>query len=146
MTSLKESPTRDELLHTLERLAPLSLAGSWDNVGLLVESSADREAPVRAVLLTIDLNEAVFQEAIELGVELIIAYHPPIFSGLKRLRRGQGGERRLLEAIAAGIDIYSPHTALDAVSGGVCDWLGACLGPLSLSKPIEANAARPEDH
>ena len=139
------APSRRALCRALEELAPLSLAEPWDNVGLLLESAPDREAPCAGVLLTIDLTDAVLEEALSLGVGLIVAYHPPIFKGLKRLGRADPGQRRLLRALHAGIDIYSPHTALDAVSGGVCDWLAEALGPARSSAPIKANQLRPEE-
>jgi dinuclear metal center YbgI/SA1388 family protein len=119
------------VVELLEQLAPLALAEAWDNVGLLVEPtrlSRDRSG-VSRVLCTIDLAPAVLAEALELGVELVVAYHPPLFKGVKRLRAGAPGERTLLEAIERGIAIYSPHTALDAAPGGVNDWLVEALGP-----------------
>jgi dinuclear metal center YbgI/SA1388 family protein len=110
----------------LERLAPPRLAEDWDNVGLLVDQPRPRR--VRRCLLTIDLTDDVLDEAIEGGHELIVSYHPPIFSPLRRLRASAPGEARILRAVRAGIAIYSPHTALDAAQGGVNDWLADGLG------------------
>ena len=122
-------------LEALESLAPLSFASDWDNVGLLVEPLADASA--ERVLLCIDLTEAVLREALEFDAQLIIAYHPPVFGGLRRLSQGVPLQRSLLGAIRHGIAIYSPHTALDAAQGGVCDWLAEGLGELEASRPIE---------
>ncbi|MEZ4232331.1 MAG: Nif3-like dinuclear metal center hexameric protein [Polyangiaceae bacterium] len=72
-----------EVVQVLEQLAPTRFAEDWDNVGLLVEPADVRG--ITQVLFTIDLTEPVFAEALSLGVELIVAYHPPIFRGLKRL-------------------------------------------------------------
>jgi dinuclear metal center YbgI/SA1388 family protein len=114
----------------LERLAPLAFAEPWDNVGLLLEPVPVRDAaPVASALLTIDLTDEVATEAEQLGASLIIAYHPPIFTGLKRLRSSQPGERALLRCAAQGTSIFSPHTALDAAPGGVNDWLLDAFGP-----------------
>lgn len=66
-----------------EKLAPLSLAESWDNVGLLVEPT--RLKNIRKILVTNDLTEPVMQEAISSSVNLIYSYHPPIFAPLKRV-------------------------------------------------------------
>jgi len=118
-----------DVLSIMQRLAPLAFAEAWDKVGLLLEPVAVAKAPpVAAGLLTIDLSEDVVTEAVELGAGLIIAYHPPIFSGLKRLRASSPAERTVLLAAAAGIAVYSPHTALDAVPGGVNDWLLDAFG------------------
>lgn len=117
-----------QILPVLEHLAPLRHAETWDNVGLLIEPRRD-DHPVSRVLLTIDLGEDVLDEAAERGAELIVAYHPPIFSGLKRLTRSGAGERVVIDALRAGIAVYSPHTALDAAPGGVNDWLADALGP-----------------
>ncbi|HVY27192.1 MAG TPA: Nif3-like dinuclear metal center hexameric protein [Polyangiaceae bacterium] len=113
-----------DVLQCLEDFAPLRFAEPWDNVGLLVEPLPLASAPnVERALLTIDLSDAVVAEARELGAELVIAYHPPIFSGLKRLRSSQPGERVVLACARLGISVFSPHTALDAAPDGVNAWL-----------------------
>lgn len=71
------------VVEELNRLAPLFLAESWDNVGLLVEPSQPKS--VGKILLTNDLTEPVMKEAISSSVDLIYSYHPPIFAPLKRL-------------------------------------------------------------
>ncbi len=130
------------LVELLESIAPPGFAEDWDNVGLLLEPVAAAEpasrraAPVSRALLTIDLTEAVLEEALEERAELVVAYHPPIFRGLKRLTADAPQSRVLLTAVRAGIAIYSPHTALDAAPGGVNDWLAAALGE-GESAPIE---------
>jgi len=125
-----------EVLDELQRIAPLELAADWDNVGLLVEPKPKQQAPLRGLLLTIDLTEPVLAEALARQVDLIVAYHPPIFSGMKRLTQATAGERIVLAAIAAGLFVYSPHTALDAAEGGLNDWLAKAIGPGTAS-PIE---------
>lgn len=122
------------LLAALEAVAPLALAEPWDNVGLLVDPPTPR--PLRRVLLTIDLTEAVLQEALSTEADFIVAYHPPIFQPLKRLAMADARQRVLLGAIAAGLPIYSPHTALDAAAGGVNDWLLGAFGDLAAVRPI----------
>jgi NIF3 (NGG1p interacting factor 3) len=93
----------------MNRIAPISLADvSWDNVGLLIESP--HPYPSQRVLLTIDLTGEVVQESIEKDISVIISYHPPLFSPLKRLTLERPLSRYLLECIRRGISIYSPHT------------------------------------
>ena len=121
--------SREELWKQLESLTPTHLAGSWDNVGVLLDSPKvrGRSSDEEVIWLTIDLTEQVFEEALAGGATVIIAYHPFIFGGVKRLTHQTAQGRIALRAVQEGIAIYSPHTALDAVHGGVCDWLAACL-------------------
>jgi dinuclear metal center YbgI/SA1388 family protein len=119
-----------QILASLEQQAPLGFAEPWDNVGLLLEPVPVADAaPIAHVLLTIDLSDDVVNEAEALGATLIIAYHPPIFQGLKRLRSSEPAERAVLRCAARGIAIHSPHTALDAAPQGVNDWLLDAFGP-----------------
>lgn len=105
----------------MEQIAPLSLAESWDRVGLLAgDSSRECRGPI---LLTIDLTESVMAEAIALRAGAVVAYHPPIWEPLTRITSATPRQRIILRALEHNIAIYSPHTALDAVSGGVTDWL-----------------------
>jgi dinuclear metal center YbgI/SA1388 family protein len=105
----------------LETLAPTVLAEPWDNVGLLV---GDAEAPVGTVLFCVDLTAEVFDEARTVGAELVVAYHPPIFSKLDRIVAPHVAFR----CARAGIALWSPHTALDAAEGGTNDVLADRLG------------------
>jgi dinuclear metal center YbgI/SA1388 family protein len=113
----------------LEDLAPLEFAEAWDNVGLLLEPAGASDSAVVRVLLTIDLTSSVLDEAERRGATLIVAYHPPLFKPLGRVRASHPGERVVARALSHGLSVYSPHTALDAAPGGVNDWLAEALGP-----------------
>ena len=138
------SPPRTvgDLLAAMEAVAPSRLAESWDNVGLLLGS---RAAPCARVLLTIDLTPEVLDEAVDLAADAVVAYHPPIFDPLKRLTGDDAKQRVLLEAAQAGIALLSPHTALDAVQGGVNDWLaeGIAGGASELARAALLEPLRP---
>jgi dinuclear metal center YbgI/SA1388 family protein len=125
----------DQLSAILNNIAPLHLAESWDNVGLLVGNTA---ANVRKALMCIDLTEAVLDEAIASKVDMILAYHPPIFKALKTVTDADTKARIVLRAIEKKIAIYSPHTALDAAEGGVNDWLCEPFGK-GMRRPITAS-------
>lgn len=115
------SATVRSLVAVLESLAPLSLAEPWDNVGLLW---GDEQAAVARALCCIDLSRAVLDEASANGCAFIMAYHPPIFSAMKRVPGGS----LVFDAIRRGIAVYSPHTALDVAAGGTNDVLAAAAG------------------
>lgn len=110
----------------LEAISPSSRAESWDNVGLLVEPSGNPS--VQRIMLTTDLTETVMDEAESLGAGLIVSYHPPIFHPLKRLTQNTAKEKIIVRALELKVAVYSPHTALDSIEGGVNDWLLQGLG------------------
>ena len=117
--------TIKEIISILEELAPLGNAEDFDNVGLLV---GDKTKAVSGVLVTLDTLENVVDEAIENKCNLIVSFHPIIFSGLKKLTGSNYVERVVLKAIKNDVAIYSMHTALDNVQQGVnakiCEVLG----------------------
>jgi len=120
------SATLAEVAAAMDRFAPTHLAEAWDNVGLL---SGHRSSRVKKVLLAIDLTPAVHDEAIRLGTDLLITYHPPIFKPIKHLRINGDEPPALAVALASfGIWLYSPHTALDTADGGTNDVLAERLG------------------
>jgi len=123
-----------EILPVLESIAPLRLAESWDNVGLLV---GDPSAEVSSALLCIDYTPAVAREARAETCALVVAYHPPIFEPLKRVV----AKGPVFEAIRDGIAIFSHHTALDVAQGGTNDFLADILG-LSDRAPMRAPNAK----
>eukprot|EP00128_Syssomonas_multiformis_P014852 Colp12_sorted_trinity150504_noHs@28252 len=118
--------TVNGLTNVLKAFAPLDLAESWDNVGLLVEPSGDPK--VEKLFLTNDLTEETFKEALDEGANYILSYHPPIFSAFKRLTQRTAKERIIIGAIENKIAVYSPHTTYDALNGGVTDWLASGAG------------------
>jgi dinuclear metal center YbgI/SA1388 family protein len=123
-----------DLMDALECIAPPLLAAEWDNTGLLLEGKADR---VERVMLCLDLTPSVAAEALRTSVDLIVAYHPPIFQGLKTLTHQDPLTSVLLNLHGAGISVYSPHTALDAAPGGLSDWLASAF-VFAASEPIDA--------
>jgi dinuclear metal center YbgI/SA1388 family protein len=123
-----------DVLPVLESIAPLRLAEGWDNVGLL---AGDPAAEVSSALLCIDYTPAVAAEARAKGCELVFAYHPPIFEGLKRVT----APGPIYEAIRDGIALWSPHTALDVAEGGTNDFLADVLG-LGARAPLRGPSAK----
>ncbi|KAF9528115.1 NGG1p interacting factor 3 [Crepidotus variabilis] len=106
----------------MERIAPLRLASSWDNVGLLLESPVQRQGK-RTIMLTTDLTTSVLDESVAKDTSVIVTYHPTIFRSVKALTLSNPLQASLLRCAAQGISVYSPHTSLDTVWGGINDWL-----------------------
>ena len=105
-----------DITNYLENWAPLAYQESYDNAGLLTGNPQDE---VKGVLISLDMTEAVVEEAISRGCNLLIAHHPIIFKGLKSLTGRTHVERTVLKAIKNDIALYAIHTNLDNVQSGV---------------------------
>lgn len=120
------STTAGEVIAYLESIAPLHLQESYDNSGLLVGSP---EQPVTGVLVSLDCTEAVLDEAVARGCNLIISHHPAIFSGLRQLTGRTYTERVVIQAIRSNLIVYAIHTNLDNVlRSGVNERIAQKLG------------------
>jgi dinuclear metal center YbgI/SA1388 family protein len=107
-----------EILAPFEKWAPLSLQESYDNAGLI---TGDPKTNCTGVLLCLDVTENIVLEAIKQGYNLIIAHHPLIFSGLKKINPNHWANRALIAAIRSDIAIYACHTNADNILNGVND-------------------------
>ena len=105
-----------EVIQHLEEFAPPAYQESYDNSRLL---TGDKNSEVTGILVTLDCTEEIIEEAIENGINLIIAHHPVIFGGLKKLTGSNYVERTVIKAIKNDIAIYACHTNLDNVNQGV---------------------------
>jgi len=117
--------TIKEITGYLESIAPLELQESYDNAGLIV---GDGNTEVKGVLICLDSTEDVIEEAMKHNCNLVIAHHPIIFSGLKKLNGKNYVERTVIKAIQNNVAIYAAHTNLDNIHEGVnakiCERLG----------------------
>ena len=113
------------ILAVLEEMAPLAYAESFDNVGLLV---GNENATCSGILVCHDALETVIDEAVAKNCNLVVCFHPILFSGLKKITGKNYVERSIIKAIKNDIAIYAVHTALDNHQNGVnkifCDALG----------------------
>jgi len=114
-----------EVISHLELLAPRHYAEGFDNTGLL---TGDSQVKVNGILITLDCLENVVDEAISKNCNLIIAFHPIIFSGLKNLRPDDYVKKTVVKAIKNDIAIYATHTALDNAKNGVSYRMAQELG------------------
>ncbi len=122
--------TIKELTKKIEELAPLSLQESYDNAGLII---GDPTATIEGALITLDVTEEVMYEAINNGCNLIVAHHPLIFKGIKKLNNESQVERMIVLAIKHDIAIYAAHTNLDNVQHGVNAKIAEKLGLINTS-------------
>jgi dinuclear metal center YbgI/SA1388 family protein len=114
-----------DIARALEDFAPASLAESYDNVGLLV---GDPNSVVTGVLINLDVTEALIDEAVAEGINMIVTHHPIWFTGIKRLTGDNYVSRIIVKAIKEGVALYACHTNLDNVQEGVNRMIGERMG------------------
>jgi len=117
--------TIQDVTNYLEILAPLQYQESYDNAGLIV---GDAKNNVTGVLVCLDSTEDIVDEAIKRKCNLIVAHHPIVFSGLKKITGKNYIERTIIKAIKNDISIYAVHTNLDNMLDGVNEIIGRKLG------------------
>lgn len=139
-----------DIISVLEGVAPRPLQEEYDNCGLLV-GSADAECT--GALLAVDVTAAVVQEAIDSGLNLIVAHHPLIFRGLKSLTGKTAVEQSVIMAIRGGISIYACHTCLDNAVDGVSKRMAKMLEMKNVAtldpqkgKSLKLSVFVPSDH
>ena len=114
-----------DVVDALEHFAPLPLQESYDNAGLQCGLT---ETEVSGALLCLDVTEDVLREAIDLGCNMVVAHHPMLFHGLKRVSDGSMPERCLRLALHEDIAVYAAHTNLDNAEDGVNYMIAEKLG------------------
>lgn len=126
-----------DIIAVLESVAPPCLQEPYDNAGLIV---GDPATNLTGVLFCLDSVEAVVEEAVQRGCNLVVAHHPIVFRGLKRLNGTNYVERTVIKAIRRGVAIYAIHTNLDnvyqnGVNAKIAEKLGLQGTCLLLPKP-----------
>ncbi|MEY3249688.1 MAG: hypothetical protein RL742_1731 [Bacteroidota bacterium] len=115
-----------DIIRVLEAIAPPELQESYDNAGLIVGRP---DSALTGVLFCLDSTEAVVEEAVRKGCNLVVAHHPIVFRGLKRLNGANYVERTVIRAIREDVALYAIHTNLDNVRRrGVNARIAARLG------------------
>jgi dinuclear metal center YbgI/SA1388 family protein len=124
-----------QILQVLDEMAPLAYAEDFDNVGLLV---GDYSTEATGVLVCHDVLESVVDEAVAKKCNLIVCFHPILFSGLKKITGKDYVQKAVIKAIKNDIAIYAVHTALDNEKNGsnklFCDALGLINTKILLPK------------
>lgn len=118
--------TVKQLYNILDGRIPSSLSCDWDNDGLMCCADGQRE--VKRVLVALDVTGEVADAAIDGGYDVIVSHHPFIFKGLKSVNDENFISEKVIRLIKSGISVYSFHTRLDALEGGVNDCLVSLFG------------------
>ncbi|MFC1528771.1 Nif3-like dinuclear metal center hexameric protein [Candidatus Latescibacterota bacterium] len=119
-----------DVIEVIESWAPLSIAESWDNVGLI---TGEPDKNVTTVLITLDVTDKTISKAIKKHISLIISHHPPILKPIKNFTGPAMSSRVIRAAIKNNISIYASHTNLDQAPDGVSSVLARKLGLSSIS-------------
>lgn len=114
-----------DIVRYLETLAPPALAEDWDNVGLLV---GDGRRPVAQAMTCLTLTPPTVAEAVEHKADLVVVHHPLPFRPVRQITTETTVGSMLLELIAAGVAVYSAHTAFDSAAEGINQRLAGGLG------------------
>ena len=117
--------TVNELSRYMNDRIPRELSCSWDNDGLMCCPDGDRA--VRRALVALDVTSEVVDTAIKGEYDVIVSHHPFIFKGLKSINDENYIAEKAVKLIKHGISVFSFHTRLDALDGGVNDCLCALL-------------------
>lgn len=120
-------PSVDDIVSAIESVVNKGYQESWDNTGWQVRPVSP-DTDCSGVMLSVDVTDAVISEAIACGCNLIISHHPLIFKPLRRIADDTPAERMVIRLITSGISVYSAHTSLDNISGGVSTTLASMLG------------------
>lgn len=119
-----------DIINAIEEYAPPVYQEGYDNSGLQVGNPTDE---VKAVLISLDVTEAILDEAMQRGANMIVVHHPLLFSGLKQITGKNYIERIVRKAIKNDLNIYACHTNLDNVRNGVNAKIAEKLGLVNTS-------------
>ena len=113
-------PKVEEVIELVEKFAPLETQAKWDNSGWQINLG---KPEFKKIMTALTVTEDVVKQAADKGCDFILAHHPLIFEPLTMIEPGA-----VLDAIKAGIQIYSAHTSLDLAKGGTTDTLSEKCG------------------
>ncbi|MGV0868434.1 Nif3-like dinuclear metal center hexameric protein [Corynebacterium kalidii] len=143
-TAAGPDATVADVVAVIERAYPPQLAESWDACGLVC---GDPTAPARRVMVALDCTDAVVEEAVARGADVLLVHHPLLMRGVTGVPADHPKGRIVHRLIREGIALYSAHTSADAARPGVNDRLAELLGvtpgaPLGPSSPAATAAVR----
>ncbi|PXW32396.1 UNVERIFIED_CONTAM: dinuclear metal center YbgI/SA1388 family protein [Williamsia faeni] len=133
--------TLAEMIAILERAYPIRLAESWDSVGLVC---GDPDDTVTSVLCCVDVTDAVVDQALDSGTDLVVAHHPLLLRGVDTVGTHTPKGRLIHRLIKGGCALYTAHTNADSANPGVSDALAGLLG-LTNVRPLDPKPAEAMD-
>ena len=125
-----------EMVDFLHTFAPPSLAESYDNVGLLI---GDSEQNIKKIMVTMDVDESVAEEAAQVGADMIVSHHPLIFKPLSKIVKQDAVSRTAVSLIKHDIALFAMHTNFDSVQSGLGDLFLDKVGETLHRAPMEGN-------
>lgn len=128
-----------DVIAAIEEAAPLALQESWDNSGLQTGHASRR---CTGVMIALDPTEAVIDEAVAEGCNLVVTHHPLIFRAPARIVGATPQQRAIERSLCSGVAVYSAHTSLDNAPGGLNRHAAGLLG-LTDVEPLVASAICP---
>ncbi len=134
-------PALSDVTAAFERVYPPEWAASWDAVGLVV---GDPAQPVTRILFAVDPVDAVVDEALDWGADLIITHHPLMLRGVTSVAADTPKGRIVHRLIRAGTALYTAHTNADTAFPGVSDALARAVGLAGPLRPLDADTTDPE--
>lgn len=132
--------TVKEILEFYDSIAPFYMKFDFDNIGHLV---GFRDAEVDKVLVALDITDAVIDEAVAMGAQLIVSHHPLIWEPLKRVVDDDIKGRKIIRMIQSGISAICLHTNMDSAEGGVNDALMEAMG-VRVTGLLEPHGTHPD--
>jgi len=126
----------NSIINFLNSFAPPCLAEDYDNVGLLV---GDKNKEVCRVLIALDVDEYVLEDADKKSCDLVITHHPLIFKPLKRIDTEDSVSRSIIKLIKNDISLISVHTNFDSVKSGLCDMFLDKIADVSTRAAIDGD-------
>lgn len=115
----------DDFIASVEDIAPLKLQEEWDNSGWQIKLT---NGEISKVMVALEVNSQVIDEAISKKADLILVHHPLIFGKIERVDNKNVMQNKIIELIRHGINVYASHTPFDKCQGGNNDYLGKVLG------------------
>ncbi|HEY0222677.1 MAG TPA: Nif3-like dinuclear metal center hexameric protein [Lactovum miscens] len=131
-----------EFVKLYEEFCPKELSEVGDPVGLQIGSLKNE---VKKILVTLDVREQTVEEAKRVGADLILAKHPIIFTPLSNLTDLDSQEKIVMDLVVAGISVYTSHTNIDIVLGGINDYFASKLGLTNVTFLLENGMGRVGD-